>query len=97
LQLTKTTGFPVTQPVTYGKRVGSFLPMQITFAAANTDTTFTVGLDRLVSVVQVIENQQGGIVYNGSNQRADWGLTASGQNQVVLRATVAGTYGVAFG
>jgi hypothetical protein len=79
------TGIPITRPLQTG-RLGSFFVVAAV-SISTTDTVIPILLGRLPSCYLVARNSSGGVVYDGSNHGTDW----SG-SQIVLRATVAGTY-----
>jgi hypothetical protein len=86
----ETTGFPLSRPIQFGSRVGSFLPVQATFSSAATDTNVAVSLGRTPSgFLTFFTPSGGGLITAGANNGSDWTTT-----QLTLQATVAGTYGI---
>lgn len=85
--LTWNLGLPITRPLQPG-RIGSFYYLGVV-NINTTDTPLSHSLGRIPSIYLVGRNQGGGIVHDGTNSGTDW-TTSS----IVLRATVAGNYGV---
>lgn len=81
------TGFPVSRPVQAGSKVGSFYPVEVTFGG--TDEIIPIALGRMPSGYQVYRNGPGGVVYDAADGAASWS-----PSQIVLHATLPGTYGI---
>lgn len=83
-------GLPITRNLTTG-RVGSFYAI-VGASIGTTDTTLAHLLGRIPSIYLVGQNSAGGVLYNASTGTADWS-----PSQIVLRATVAGTFTLLLG
>lgn len=84
----QTLGFPFVGTLLDGVQVGSFAPM-LARTINTADTTLPHKLGRKPQGYQVVRNRVGGVVYDGTNFGTDWT-----DIQIVLRATVAGVYGL---
>lgn len=76
-------------PARSGARYGPFQYIFVDFTVANADKSITIQLDHTPSMWQVVRNQAGGIVRDGSLNGSDWTPT-----KIVLQASVAGNYGL---
>jgi hypothetical protein len=85
------TGLPILKPLVGQTRIGSFWYLGIV-AIGTTDTTLPHKLGRIPSGYILWRAQVAGSVYDGSHDGSDW--TSS---EIVLRATVAGNYGILVG
>ena len=75
------------RPFRSGQRDGNGQQLQIVFGSPNVDTAAKLSLGRIPQYFVQLNATVGGVLYNGSNQGADWTAV-----KIVLRATVAGTY-----
>ncbi len=83
-----TSGFPLFGELVSGRFVGSFFPLLgQTIDAA--DTAIPHAMGRIPNGYLVIRNTPGGVVFDGTNHGTDWTPQA-----IVLRASIAGTYGL---
>lgn len=71
--------------LSHGDKVGPFVVLNVTFAAANTDKTIPHLLGRKPNGVLQWRSKTGGLTYDGSLNGADWDTT-----NIVLRNTAAG-------
>jgi hypothetical protein len=87
--VSENTGFPVSRPLVSGSKVGSFFPV-LNVALGTNDIVVPITLGRQpTGYIQIFTPQGGGIVTAGTQNGADWN-----PSQLVLQATVAGTYGI---
>ncbi len=71
-----------------GGKTGNGVWLTAVFAAANTDTSFTIALGSAAADGYIqFQASVAGTVYNGTNQGTDWTPT-----KIVLRASAIGSY-----